>query len=1017
MSRIPTIASVTVLRRLPLARLAALMAVVLCLPHGPARAVDPDRALTQALLRKWQFQQGLPQPTVLKILQTSDRYLWLGTQSGLYRFDGMRFSEAPGGSRAVLKNHWITDLCEDHDHHLWVATNDAGLVKLHDGAAERFGVADGLPSEHVRALLVDRRGDLWAATDAGLGRSSQRGGQFSALRAADGLATNDVRALCEARDGAIWIGGEGNQLTLWDGSKLSALPLASLAARGSVHALLGDQDGSVWVGTTAGLVRFQAGEEKRYTRAAGLADDAIECLTQSRDGVIWTGTRDGISRLMGAEIESFRTRDGLSQSTVYTLCEDHEGAMWVGTKHGLNQFVDRRTIPLTASEGLPSNDTGPVLQDQAGTVWIGTLGKGLARYDGRRCRPALSVSEGLPGDTIVALADGGSGDLWIGTERGLCLVRDARVAQTFTTDQGLPSNVVTCLCLDGAGILWVGTGGGLARFSAGRFVQPEGDADELRLPVQALVDDGQQGLVIATEEGPLFRCIENQFREVPLEGQPPLDVDALYFDRQGVLWLGTQGNGLVMVEEGAARRFTVKDGLYDDEVFGIVADDEDRLWMACSRGIFFARRAELRDFASGTIPRFTCTPFSPTEAQRTVECQNSVQPVVWKMQDGSLWFSTIHGVIIIDPAHIRRLLPPPRVVVEEVQINGEDVNPARIAQVPPGQANLYFRYTALSYASPTRITFRHRLEGFDSEWVEAGSRREAFYTNLPPGKYTFRVSAANRDAPPNEADLPVAFTIEPRFYQTRWFIPAVIAVVALAGWIAWRLRILQVKARMNAVLAERGRIARELHDTLIQGFSGVTMQMQGLAARLRASPERKTLEEIIQDAGQCLSEARRSVGGLRKSAGSGPPQPTGLAAAVAQAARQLTETRDVRLALQVAPTPANLPADVEYNVLRIAQEAITNAVRHSGAGTIEVTLASSREGLSLTVRDDGAGFTADGSEHSVPGHYGLIGMRERASQIQGKLQVESAPGAGTTVRLDLDAGPAGNGAPSGERGA
>jgi signal transduction histidine kinase/ligand-binding sensor domain-containing protein len=1017
MSRIPTIASVTVRRRLPLARLAALIALVLCLPTRPARAVDPERALTQALLRKWQFQQGLPQPTVLKILQTSDRYLWLGTQSGLYRFDGIRFSDAPGGSRAALKDHWVTDLCEDQDHNLWIATNDAGLVRLRDGAVEHVGVAEGLPSEHVRALLVDRQGDVWAATDGGLARRSRGGAQFSAVRGADGLAPNDGRTLCEARDGTIWIGGEGNQLALWDGSKLTSRPLASLAARGSVHALLGDRDGGVWIGTTAGLVRIQAGQETRFTRAAGLADDAIECLAQSRDGVIWAGTRDGISRLMGDEIESFRTRDGLSQSTVYTLCEDHEGGMWVGTKHGLNQFVDRRTIPLTASEGLPSNDTGPVLQDQAGTVWIGTLGKGLARYDGRRCLPALSASEGLPGDTIVALADSGSGDLWIGTERGLCRVRDGRVEQTFTTDQGLPSNVVSCLCVDRAGVLWVGTGGGLARFSAGRFVQPEGEPDELHLPVQALADGGGQGLVVATEEGPLFRCTADQLREFPLDGQPPLDVDALYFDRQGVLWMGTQGNGLVMFEEGAARRFTVKDGLYDDEVFGIVADDEDRLWMACSRGIFFVRRGELREFASGRIPRLTCTPFSPTEAQRTVECQNSVQPVVWKMQDGSLWFSTIHGVIIIDPAHLRRVLPPPAVVVEEVQINGEDANPARIAQVPPGQANLYFRYTALSYASPTRITFRYKLQGFDRDWVEAGSRREAFYTNLPPGQYSFRVSAANLDAPSNEADLPVVFTIEPRFYQTRWFIPAMIAVLALAGWIASRLRILQVKARMNAVLAERSRIARELHDTLIQGFSGVTMQMQGLAARLRASPERRTLEEIIQDAGHCLSEARRSVGGLRTSGGSNPDQPTGLAAAVAQAARQLTETRDLHLELQVAPTPADLPADVEYNVLRIAQEAITNAVRHSGAGTIEVTLASSREGLCLTVRDDGAGFSADDNEHPQPGHYGLIGMRERASQIQGKLRVESAPGAGTTVRLDLEVGAPRNGAPLGERGA
>jgi signal transduction histidine kinase len=470
-----------------------------------------------------------------------------------------------------------------------------------------------------------------------------------------------------------------------------------------------------------------------------------------------------------------------------------------------------------------------------------------------------------------------------------------------------------------------------------------------------------------------------------------------------------------MLDGTATKRFAVKDGLYDDEVFGIVGDDEDRLWIACSRGIFSVGRAELRQFGDGKIARLTCTPFSPTEAQRTLECQNSVQPVSWKLQDGNIWFSTIHGVIIIDPAHFRRVLPPPAVVVEEAQINGREVNPAHIQRLPPGAANFYFRYTALSFASPARITFRHKLEGFDKDWIEAGSRREAFYTNLPPGNYTFRVSAANLNDQWSEAEHPLAFTLEPRFYQTRWFIPLIVAVVALAGGAAARLRVLQVKARLHAVLAERSRIARELHDTLIQGFSGVTMQMQGLAARLRASPERQTLEEIIHDAGHCLSEARRSVGGLRADPGNDPARQTGLAAAVAQAARQLTETRDLRLSLRLAPTPDNLPADVEYNVLRIAQEAINNAVRHAGAGMIEVILDCTPERLCLTVRDDGAGFAADSREHPQPGHYGLIGMRERAAQIQGKLHVESAPGEGTTMRFELGLASIKNGRP-GERG-
>ncbi len=444
-------------------------------------------------------------------------------------------------------------------------------------------------------------------------------------------------------------------------------------------------------------------------------------------------------------------------------------------------------------------------------------------------------------------------------------------------------------------------------------------------------------------------------------------------------------------------RFTVKDGLYDDEVFGIVSDNEDRLWMACSRGIFFVSRAELLKFAAGEIARLTSTPFSPTDAQRTIACQAGVEPAVWKMQDGRIWFSTDHGVIIIDPAHMRRILPPPPVHVEEVQVNGQEVNLDRNPELPPGRTNLYFRYTALSFASPSRITFRHQLEGFDKSWVEAGTRREAFYTNLPPGSYRFRVSAANLDGTWNEAAHVVPLTLHPYFYQTRWFFPLIAGLAALAGGIAFRLRVLQVKSRLNAVLAERSRIARELHDTLIQGFSGVTMQMQALAARLRLSPDRKTLDEIIQDAGHCLREARRSVGGLRST----PGKSTGLADAVGQAARQLTETRDVRLSLRLEESPQPIPVDVEYNLLRIAQEAITNVVKHSRARTIEVSLDCTPQQLRLTVHDDGVGFAVESCEHAPPGHYGLIGMRERASQINADLQLQSQPGKGTTVRLEL----------------
>jgi signal transduction histidine kinase len=650
-----------------------------------------------------------------------------------------------------------------------------------------------------------------------------------------------------------------------------------------------------------------------------------------------------------------------------------------------------------------------VFQDQAGTIWVGTLDAGLARLDGRQFSVAAHLRHGLPSDTIRALADGDEGELWIGTEAGLCRMREGQVVENLTTEQGLPSNRVRCFCRDAHGALWVGTAAGLAQWHDGQFVEPTGTSEPLHLPVLALADDGKGALIVATAGGRLYRLADGQLAPYANADSTPRDVDAFFRDAEGLLWIGTRGDGLWLFDGERRFQFTVKDGLYDDEIFGIVADDDGRLWMACSRGGFYVERAELRHFAAGVINRLTSTPFSPTDAQRAVECQAGVQPAVWKMHDGRIWFATILGLLVIDPRHMQRRLPPLEVVVEEVKVNGQPESPRCIGELPPGRTNLDFHYTALSYASPTRTTFQYILEGFDKAWGDAGTRREAFYTNLPPGTYTFRVRAATLDGTSNEAALPVKFTLLPYVYQRRWFLPLALGLAATAGWIAYRLRVRRIKAEWRAVLAERSRIARELHDTLIQGFSGVTMQLQALAARLPESSERSTLEEVIGDAGLCLREARRSVAGLRSAADGGP----GLAAAVAQAARAITELHDVRLLLRLGRSPTGLTADVEYNLLRIMQEAVTNAVKHAGASTIEVILDASPPQLRLSVRDDGVGFNADGGEHPRGEHYGLIGMRERAAQIGATLRLASESGRGTTVALELPTAPASAPVPNG----
>jgi signal transduction histidine kinase/ligand-binding sensor domain-containing protein len=976
---------------------AALIALIATLfLTNQASALDPNRAITQAMHRIWQVQQGLPQATIFSIRQTHDGYLWLGTQKGLVRFDGARFTSVRSTSGRSLDNLWIRDLEEDADHNLWIATAGAGLIRLDRNLqAKSYTTPDGLPGDDVRALLADRKGSLWAATDKGLARFDQ--GRLTVFHHSDGLPTEDLWALCQASNGTIWIGGESGTIASWDGSRLATRRLKSLPGGASVRALCSASDDAIWIGTTAGLVRLSGHDEHRVTKHDGLADDRVYCLAEGRDGSLWAGTKDGFNRLppKNGAIQSFGTRDGLSQSTVNTLYEDREGSLWVGTKHGLNQFLDRRSIPFTEREGLPSNDTGPVLQDRTGRIWVGTLGAGLAHYDGRHFA-ALAGDAGLPSNTILALADGGSEGLWVGTDQGLCLLHDEHVAANYSTAEGLPSAIVQCVYRDRAGRVWAGTSAGLAELRDGRFVEPATEDGPLRSPVLALAEDSGQSLLVATEGHGVYRYVDGRLK--PIEGLNASagDGDAFYCDAEGRVWLGTRDDGLWLLDGAKTIHYTVKDGLHDDDIFGIVADDQDRLWMACSKGIFYVARADLKKFAAGQSTSITCRPFSPTEAQRTIESKDGVQPAVWKMQDGRIWFSTIRGLSVVDPTNTVRSIPPIPVVVEDVIVNGQAESLQQVALLPPGRTNLTFRYTALSFLVPTRTTFRYKLEGYDRDWVDAGSRREAFYTNLPPGSYEFRVAARSVDEAYHEAAQPLALTIEPYFYQTVWFLPVCVALAAAGVWAAYRMRVRRIKERMHVVVVERSRIARELHDTLMQGFSGVTMELQALWTRLAPSPERASLEEIIRDAGVCLREARRSVAGLRNPG----TEETGLAGAIAQAARHLTETRDVRLRLRVERVP-NLATEVEYNLLRIAQEAISNAIKHAGASTVEVSLEASADELQLAIKDDGHGFQLDDAGRSPPGHYGLIGMRERANQIGAELHIESEPGRGATISAVL----------------
>ena len=981
-------------RLIAMARTARLSIPLLVIAAGlfwpaPATALDPDHRLSQCLQRIWQTQQGLPPSPIRAIYQTHNGYLWLGFQNGLARFDGVAFNTLREDWAARLEHIWVQALCEDAAERLWIATDGDGLLRIDGHHVESFGRD---VAANVRGVVIDKQNTAWAATSAGLLRVTA---QTKLFRAADGLASDDLHAVAIGADQTIWSAGVGNQLNSWDGDRWTQVRLSSISRQAVVRSLLAGPDGILWIGSSEGLVRLQDGVERRWTTADGLANDVVLSLAPGAHGVTWVGTRDGVSRVRDDDVDSFHPRDGLSQSTAYAVREDREGSLWVGTKNGLNQFVDRRTLLYTTREGLATNDIGPVLQDKEGDIWVGTLGAGLSRFKDRRFA-LLDYEHSAAEDTIHALASLEKG-LLVGSEGGLRLLEDGRVRETWTQDTGLPSNQVRAICSTPRG-QYVGTTAGLVHIDpAGKVSLPLLDGKPLTASIVAVAARHNSEVLVATTEGELFR-IRDELLELWPGAPQRRQVVSFFCDDDDRVWMGSAGDGLWLVDETdgnqSVTHFTSKDGLYDDEVCGLVTDARDRLWMACSKGIFYVPRAQLLDFVAERVKRLNSTPFTPLDSLRTIECQPGVQPSAFRMANDHIWFATRRGLIVIDPDRLERSLPPAPVLVEEVVVNGQDVQPDLVGHLPPGSNTLEFHYAALSFVAPNRIQYRYRLEGFDSDWIDAGTRRAAFYTNLAPGSYQFRVAAKLLDASWQEAPVPVDMVLEPFFYQRRWFAPLVAGCLALAAWGAYRLRVRRIKRHLQLILAERSRIARELHDTLMQGFSGVTMQLQALRTRLERIPERETLDEIIRDAGVCLREARRSVAGLRNSRG----DTTGLSAAIGRAASQLTEARDVRLELNLAPAPPVLPDDVQYNLLCIVQEAVSNAIQHADATTIAVSLDCSDEQLRMKVVDDGRGL---GREALPAGHYGLIGMRERASQIGADFRVESAPGQGTVVSLQM----------------
>ncbi len=951
-----------------------------------ALSLDLGKSMTQYAHRIWGQEEGLFQPTVYSVLQTRDGFLWLGTQDSLIRFDGVHFREFAEGD-SVLHGSLIRSLVQDRKGNLWAGSLGNGIFRIsQSGAVKQFSTKDGLPSNSVFCLALDRNGALWACTTEGLVRIDRTA--MKTFTHIDGLLSGRVRAACQAQDGNLWIAGLDSGLSQWTGSRFVGFSSSRVGARTRISSLACSSDGTLWAGTSSGLLHIAGKASRFFTSADGLPDNEVSALAEGHDGVLWIGTSDGISRLHNGEMSTYRTRDGLSHSQVLALCVDREGSLWAGTKNGLDQFTDGKVTPYTTNEGLLSNDAGPVLEDRTGHLWIGTLGRGLNSFDGHRFR-SLTSRDGLLSDIVLSLALDPSDDLWVGTNAGLNRVKNGQVIAAYR----LPGSKVQSLSIDSQGTLWAGTSAGLGRFESGRFLPSSRTGKADRDAVIALSGDGRMPLFASFESSGLYLLRDRHPAPYPVQTTQPVDC-FFYNQSRRSLWMGTLGSGLLRWKDNAISHVYVKDGLYDNRIYSMIEDDKANLWLASSKGIFRLNEAELEAFAEGRRKTVTSVPF--TTGQLHFECRAGVQPAACRTRDGRLWFSTTSGLVVVDPNRLARNQVPPPVSITALIVNGNRLQPASTPHLPPRDMNnIEIRYAGLSFISPEKVTFRYRLEEYDRTWVEAGERRVAFYSNLPPGNFHFRVEARNTDGLWSAEPASLAFIVEPKLYQHWWFFALLALVSIFCVFSGFRIRVRRLNRRFQLVLAERNRIARELHDTLLQGLSGITMQLQALWARLPPSREREFLSDIIRDAGTCSVEARQSLWGLRNSAS----DESSFSDKLAKLARDAIVGKDVSLSLAVEQVSLAGQPDAEYQLLRIGHEAISNSLKHAAARRLTVRLYMEAGTLHLSIDDDGFGFAQTSTW--THGHFGLRGMQERAQEIGAELSVAAFPGKGVSVHLCL----------------
>jgi diguanylate cyclase (GGDEF)-like protein len=807
------------LRRLLVRLVCAFVLAVLLGPRSASPQAtdfgDPEQALTQYRIDGWQTEQGLPLNTVHTFLQTRDGYLWVGTGGGLARFDGVRFKTFEESQVPELASLPIFGLMQDSKGNLWIG-HSGGAVIFRNGVFERvFGRE--VTDRRVWAFAEASDGTIWIATESGLIKWN---GEVSRVyRTEDGLPTNRLRTLAFDREGTLWLGTTGGGLVSMRDERFEIMDPASGFPHAEVRFVLPDPDGGIWAATAgSGLVHLNGGELRHYTVEQGLVSDQLTALARDVQGSLWIGTWGaGLARMRDGRFTSIASEGGLAGDQIWSVHADREGSVWVGTwVGGMNRLRNRDFVVLGAPEGLSGDNVRSVLHAKNGVTWVTTAGGGLNRLENGWIT-AITTAEGLPSDEASTLFEDPDGSIWVGTYTGgVARLRDGEI-ETWGIDQGLPHVDVRVMYRDRKGTFWAGTVAGLARLVGDRF-EPVREPGAPPEGVVAILEDRNGTLWFGSSGEGLIRYRDGIFEALTREdGLVSNWIMSLYEDDRGSLWIGTNGEGMNRLRDGRMAGYRPADGLWDGVVQTLLPDRKGNLWITCNRGFFRVSIRELDAFAEGKIPRITSAGFGPGDALRSTTFAGAHQPAGAVDSAGHLWLPSFSGLVIVDPEHLPGSSGPPRVLLEEVVINGVEAPAGEAITLPPGSAPLAIRYTAATLLHADRVRFRYRMEGATEGWVDAGRSREAFFPTLPHGKYRFHVAASADGQTWREADTPLSITVMPRFFQTPWFI-----ALAVLGLLALTLMIMRLRTRslrrqkmeMERLVAEKTEELRLANDYL-----------------------------------------------------------------------------------------------------------------------------------------------------------------------------------------------------------